>query len=68
MTDDNVFYASIQQHVCRDFAGVSTLFFEVHVLCANFNVCAFYSFYYRHDVDCRYAVNYVYIIRFYKVF
>ena len=68
MSQNNVFNACIYQHIRGDFTCVGTFLFEVHVLSANLDVCSFSSFYYRDNVDCRYAVNYVYIVRFYKVF
>ena len=67
MSDDHILNACVYQHLSRDFAGVSALVLEVHVLCAYCYVSALYSLNNRDDVDCGYAVNNIYIVRFYNI-
>ena len=68
MSQNNVFYACIYQHVRGDFSGVSTFFFEIHILSTNLDVSSFCSFYYRNDVDSRYTEYYVYFVILYQWF
>ena len=68
MSQNNVFNACIYQHIRGDFTCVGTFLFEVHIFSTNLDVCSFCSFYYRNDVDSRYAKYYINFIIFYQWF
>ena len=58
VTNDNILYAHLSQHISRDLAGKCAVLFEVNVFCADFNVGAFGQRQSSFQVCERYADDY----------
>ena len=57
MSDDNIFYAYISEHIRSDLSGICTLFFIVHIFSADFNIASLSCFNGRDDIDCGHTEN-----------
>ncbi len=67
MSDDNIFHTRIHEHCRRDLACERALFLDIHILSADFHVCALNCLHNRNDIDRRHAVYDVNIIRLYQI-